>query len=217
LSQEFDLQVLNGILLGDATLMKLENEKRNSRLQIILNEKNLDLIEYLENYFNKNSIKTSKGMIKTRLNKTHYWLGTTTNEFFTVLRKRWYPNNKKIIPKNLKITPKTLAFWFMCDGGSYWITKYKDSKSEIRISTEGYEDNDIDFLIYLLKQQLNIKARKMRSKKYQIIHIGASIDVYRFLRIVEPYIIPSFRYKLKFPILTQYRNKLQVITVRSVS
>lgn len=108
-------------------------------------------------------------------------------------------NNKKIIPKNLKLTPRTLAYLFMGDGYSTW-GNGKWKTVGIGICTESFSL----YYVKSLKKRLEklgltrIIIQKRRKNQYRI-SITKNSETTKFMKLIDPYIIPIFRYKIKYP------------------
>lgn len=201
--ENLDYEIINGLLLSDATLMKLKNENRNSRMYLSLHIKNYDTVLYFAQMLERAKIRYSWGR-----NGNQIWLSTLTDKIFTKLRKRWYVNGIKIVPFDLILTPKTIAFWYMGDGNSYWVSGNHDKKVNITFSVEGFDTESINHLKTKLQSFLQTKINIHRSKKkYQIIRISKSFDVDLFFRMIQNYVLPSFSYKIKFPLVRTHEEQ----------
>lgn len=83
---------------------------------------------------------------------------THTNPFFTQLRRKWYPNGKKIIPIDLVLTPLTIAVWFWDDGSN------NVENRSCCFCTNGFTKSDINIILEKLKFfgiSGNIDSRKV--------------------------------------------------------
>jgi len=87
------------------------------------------------------------------------------------------------------LTPLALAIWIIDDGG--W------AKPGVRISTNSFKLEEVQFLANLLKKlfDLNCTVQNINtSGQYSIYIKGESILKLR--KLILPYVIPSMRYKL---------------------
>lgn len=87
------------------------------------------------------------------------------------------------------MTPLALAIWIIDDGG--W------AKPGVRISTNSFKLEEVQFLANLLKKlfDLNCTVQNINtSGQYSIYIKGESILKLR--KLILPYVIPSMRYKL---------------------
>jgi len=194
-------EIINGLLLSDAHLRNIR-DGQNSELELEQSDKNESLVIKLQEHLTELGIATNT--FRYLHKNTNTW-GVKVYSYrsiaFTLLRKHWYDDRLKIVPNKIKITPKTLAYWFMGDGSSVWINKNK-TKSMILLFTEGFTKNDT---ISLQKKLLDLGIKSHLQQKHKLegryfIVIGTSYDVFKFFEIVEPYILLSFRYKIKKPI-----------------
>lgn len=198
-------EVFNGLMLSDGFIAKRSVETQNTRFGLLQSEKNEQFVLKVQQHFQDLGIESSIGKYfikdKRKAWKNHWQINfyTKYSVIFTELRKRWYIGNKKIIPKNLKLTPKTLAYLFMGDGFSSWMNgKWKTVS--IGICCESFSKRNI----ILLKQKLeklelsNIKIRNRGTNQYRIA-IEKNSETTKFMKLIDPYIIPIFRYKIKYP------------------
>jgi len=107
---------------------------------------------------------------------------TVTHSIFKNLRKKWYPDGKKIIPRDIVITPYILAHWHIQDGSN------NQGKKSIRISTDCFTKNDVNFLRYRIFKDLKVNTTlNTKLGKYSQIHIGA-YEYFRVIDLIQPYI-----------------------------
>lgn len=109
----------------------------------------------------------------------------------------WYARGRKEIPRSFTLTPVSLANAFMGDGCGY------NRKGHIRLSlsTCGFSIDSIERAEHAL-DELGLGG----FCKYRNMHVrnGSGIELYsssrelmrKFMTIVEPYMMPSFAYKL---------------------
>lgn len=117
--------------------------------------------------------------------------------------RRWYPDGVKIVPKNLKLTPATVANWFMGDGSSVQ-HQYKDKPGhkyvEAKFATHNYMEEDVELLRTLL-EQLGVKNSKVYPDRgYYFISVCNEEGVIWLMHAIEPFIVPSYRYRVKYPV-----------------
>ena len=208
-------EIITGLLLGDAYISRHVINKGNSRIGIGQSPLHKEFLDKIAEYFLDLGVGTTLrryiGLNKT-VNKiyTTYYLITQKNPTFTQMYHTWYPEGKKIIPQDLIITPKILSFWFMCDGSSHWHNK--GNSVDLQISTAGFTESDVRLLnekLHRLNLDFNIFNK---AKKYWILRTSSQKNNERFINIVEPYIIPCFRYKIKH--IPKFNPELK-LTVKS--
>lgn len=192
--------VILGTLLGDGYI---DNECTRGNFQSRLGMHHSDTqFEYLNykisllpsldwgNKLRKQSVKGLKFRGRCSGNKTYtsYTYRTFSNKMFTELRKKWYPNNVKIVPNDLILTPLMLAIWFQDDGSS---TKY-----QVYFCTNSFSKEDCMFLVSKL-EDLNIKSRVLTTKRNEhLIYLNAE-SILDFIIMIDKYVCPTMKYKLK--------------------
>jgi len=204
-------EIINGLLLSDATISK--SSKSNSRLLFVQSIKNKDFVHTVKKYLKHlriririNEYNVKRGNIKA------IHLTTERSEYFTKLRKRWYSDRgKKIIPNDLILTPKTIAYWYMGDGLSQWVKK-KTKQVRIELCTEGFMKRDVMKIKSLLKK-IGFENLWLRKRPSGLrIAITKSNEVDKFFKMVEQYIIPSFGYKIKKPIVRSISEAMKEVS-----
>ena len=133
-----------------------------------------------------------------------FWFKTFTHESFTDIWDLFYEENKKTIKKGLvknHLTPRSLAFWIMGDG-----SLHTDNKTMI-LHTQGYNETENNILSEELNEKYNFKTKVIpHKKKYFVIKCDSS-DASVLSILIEPYIIPSMRYKLPIAIAVAKNKK----------
>lgn len=103
-------------------------------------------------------------------------------------RKKWYPNNKRILNKEdfYKIEPLGLAVWVMDDG-------YK-TRNGLYICTDSFNLEDVYIMRNILLEKFNILFQV--NEKYRRLYLLKS-EFIKFYKIVLPFFIPEMLYKLQ--------------------
>lgn len=127
-------------------------------------------------------------------------LQTRVSSFLTALHYRWYPDGVKIVPPDLLITSRTLANMFMGDGSSSLRNDYSVPTSCVRLSVPGFDLPSVQ----TLERQLELMGLRTGRSHSRNIKKGAGItisihneSVNKFMSKVEPFIFPSYSYKVK--------------------
>jgi len=109
----------------------------------------------------------------------------------------WYHDGIKEVPEDFAFTPISLANGFMGDGSS----RTDRTCVDVRLSTESYSEHSIVVLedaLHGLGILHTSRATNRRVKSGSGIAIMVlQDDVNRFMDTVEPYMLPSFMYKIK--------------------
>ncbi|TSC68086.1 MAG: ubiquinol-cytochrome c reductase cytochrome b subunit [Parcubacteria group bacterium Gr01-1014_72] len=120
--------------------------------------------------------------------KNSYYFRTVSHPFFEILRKAFYRRRRKIVPKILEewMTPLALSVWIMDDGS-------RDG-NQVRINSQCFSKRENKELIRIFKATLGIKATLNRDKDMFRLRIADS-SMTKLKKMVEPFIVPSMRYK----------------------
>ena len=125
-----------------------------------------------------------------------------TAKYFRTLHRRLYnEEGKKYITRKVLnyLTPEGIAYWFM-DDGSGSVNKNKEGKVTsifARISTYVSEE-EADTIIEYFKEEWDLDCRKGYCKKTGLyLHRFNTNAFVKLANLIEPYIIPSMRYKIK--------------------
>lgn len=194
-------QLILGSILGDGHLCKIIGAAKNSRLQLYHGIKQKEYIQYkidlLKNY-NLNGklsyINSKDTRVKAGFSES-YGSKSVSHPIFSYYRTNFYIDNVKVLNKEIlkKLDAFGLAIWFMDDSSK--------ATSGYQIQTCSFSKEEIVFLMELLKQNFNIDATYQQHDN--ILYIKAN-SVETFNNLVEPYVIPSMKYKL----LIRVQNKL---------
>jgi hypothetical protein len=186
-------QILNGCLLGDGHLRKPRGQSSYFQYK----SSQLFHVEYIYNWFGRLASQGYKDGPRSysyydkRYKKTFigYIFCTQSNITFYKLRQQWYPEGKKIVPRDLELTPLTCLLWYIGDGS---LSKAK--QHNIKLSTDGFKSNDVDFLIETLNK-LGFEATKVSVRRNQYaIHIPRR-NVKKFLDYIGPCPVECYSYK----------------------
>ncbi len=184
--------LLIGLVLGDGHL-ETQNG-RTYRLKVEHSIKQKDYTDWLYQNFREWVNQPPKPRVKGSFGKsiTSYGFTTYTTGFLRFYAQQFYAGKKKIIPVRIEklLTPQALAIWFMDDGS--W--KSDHHKTYI-IHSLGYSKNELVLVAKTLNKKFGINAGIHRQyDKWRIYIYSDSAE--KFRKLVEPYMIPSMRYKL---------------------
>jgi hypothetical protein len=190
--------ILKGCLLGDGHLTKINSNSCFSYGSSINNHTKM-VYDSLKKYSHDVTVKNSYDK-RTNKKYTSYYFKTILNEYFTDLRKKWYPDGIKIIPNDLILTRTICLYWYIGDGGL--IQNYKnETTSELILNTNSFSSQEIDNI--LLPQMILYNAYKRPKKNgYVIVIPRKSINLF-FDFIGE---CPIDEYKHKWNVFP-YKNK----------
>ena len=154
------LEVMDGLLISDGSICSSKNEQKYHRFSISSSQK--EFIDYCREYLgylnpSETAKRASLGYARNKgYEKSRYSFYTSFHPCITKQRVRWYREGKKIVPKDIKITPLMLKMWYYGDGS---IVNNKETNTcMIRLSTDGFAEEDVDFLVGSLETQTGIKS-----------------------------------------------------------
>lgn len=155
---------LIGLMLGDGSLSTLSSVN-TSRLSVTRNEKDLDFLN--KNYEIFKDFCLSKIIIAKRFDKrtnkiyNSCYFQSRYCKQFGEYRKKWYPNDIKIIPRDLQLNDQILYQWF-CDDGCIIS---RNNHLEAKFATHGFTKEDNEFLCNKLNYYLNAKFRVQKENQ----------------------------------------------------
>lgn len=187
-----------GSLLGDGSI------HNDGHYSISQKDSSLEYIQYMDNLLKPFSKYLTQEFWKKVVNKNNVlqhineggskgWkLATIIHPIFKELRKKWYPNNVKIVPLDIKLNPYILAIWMMDDGSN------RNGKSkDIRLNTQSFTNEETLFLVQKLLG-LNICSKMHLDKNNQPYIRIISKSYFYFMDLIRQYVEPinCFKYKI---------------------
>lgn len=181
-------QIVLGTLLGDGSLTHTNG--RNSSLRVshcVAQEELLQMeMDILGEWITPSSPREE-------IHRGHLQMmfSTYTHSDFTELYKQFYPEGKKIIPEVIlkELQPLGLAVWFMDDGS------HMSKKRGLRFHVSGFPEESCLRLIELLSKWNVVAHLGKTSGGYRVLNVYGDHST-TFCKIVEPFIVPTLRYKL---------------------
>ena len=170
-----------GSLLGDGAMRC----KRNALLEVNHCAAQRSYVDWKYQTLS-NLVRTPPKLRGTNGKRIAYRFTTLSLPELTAYYRRFYPLGKKIVP-NVTVTPLALAVWLMDDGHKSYNTIYLNTQQFSAESQRG--------LLSMLKHQWDISAALNIDKAYFRIRISVR-SVQRLKSLVEPYLLPAFRYKI---------------------
>jgi recombination protein RecA len=201
-------EILFGTLLGDSHL-ETRNQGRTYRLKIEHSFRQKEYVDWLYRKFEgwtltapvaRSRTITFRGQTKTYEGVGFSTLSCGRLRFFA---QQFYRQGKKVVPKTIHrwLTPLTLAVWYMDDGS----IKSKQHQT-VFLNMQGFAESDIKRLQTALENKYGIKTMIRRQKDgLQIYFLSETVEI--FLKLIEPFVIPSMRYKLPIAWITSLPKK----------
>lgn len=194
------LQMITGKLLGDGCITKQQGRK--PRFQFIHTTSDKEWCFYCyEKLMNALPIASPyyKKVLDNRIVKGYsecIQVQSRTDPLITWLESIWYHNRIKRIPIHFLeqyLNELTLAWWYQDDGH---LCHKEDIPKKIILSTDNFNPVENRQLIDLLARKFHLNF-KLDSQNRLILY--DQIQIYYFLRLVEPYIHPSMVRKVISP------------------
>jgi predicted DNA-binding protein YlxM (UPF0122 family) len=177
-----------GTMLGDGCIRKSGKIPR----LVLVHSKKHELyfhwkISQLDKYFN-----LWREQVHPRKNSTLLYTETLQHAGLIDFYEMFYKNGTKIIPNNLDMymTPYSLAIWFLDDGTL-------NSGTNHRIHTNCFTYSEQVELKNLLKRCFDLECKIIERKDKQYILSFDRNNTVKLSNIIEPYVIPSMKYKLR--------------------
>lgn len=191
-------EIFDGVMLSDAGIYYSGPRSTIPYFKIGLSPESVDWLESIKEALTLLgiNIRNKYPQIRNSISKGKPYLYShlisDASPILKIEHSRWYINRIKIVPKDITITPVLLANWYMGDGSNHRSTS---GHRQLRFSTEGFTESEVDFLINQLVLR-EIPAHKYQSGKGFIISIQEFDEVNQLLNTMKPFILPSFNYKL---------------------
>jgi hypothetical protein len=159
--------VLVGSMLGDGHL-QLNREYRSINARLIIRRSIKDEAYLLwersifKEFCSEKSIRRYADYNKN-VDKTYHGISFTTlaHPIFTEYHVAWYLNVKRV-PHNLSLDTLIMLIWFLDDGCAI---RNESGKLEIKFSTEGFCEDDVLFLLDLLRHKYGQKYTSYLNQK----------------------------------------------------
>ena len=144
-----------------------------------------------------------------------YALHTRSLQYFTDMYNKWYVDKKKsIFKENLNtLDLESLAILYMDDGSLCAHSGRSRDGLNIVLCTMSftYNENIIlrDWIEHLTGVTATILPSKRRNKTHYILKYRKK-DVFKFIKCIKPYILPSFEYKIEVPNECRYIGRKNI-------
>jgi hypothetical protein len=203
--QQFVREYILGSLLGDMSIVKKGPQHRLSishsvkqreyieHQKAILGE--LALNDIQETVSKAHKIKINNREIRT-IKETHcLLLQSKVHPYFTKLRTRLYPNNRKMLCRWWlnQLTERSLAYWIMDDGAA----NYADNSYTIIISSYSFTYGEHLLLQRFLKQKFNLNVNLQKVDRGNGYVFRFNVENSKKLRdLIKPYVLDCMLYKI---------------------
>ncbi len=196
-------KIVYGGLMGDAGKMSFSSIKMKQSLY----QKDYLLWKYseLKEHISPTSLQVTADFDK-RYNKRNYEIifYTHANSDIEKIVQKFYCNGQKAITDDIlnHIDDLALAIWFMDDGTTDWYTRLSlNHNPACQFCTDSFSFEEVQLMCDAFEEMWDITAqpRSAGKKKNGEIKYRMKFNVentQKLFSIIEPYIIPSMRYKV---------------------
>ena len=178
---EAQRELIIGCLLGDGTMRC----KTNALLEINHSFKQRRYVDFKYRRLTE-LVRTPPCKRNGNGTRVAYRFVTRSLPELTPFYRQFYVERTKVIPE-LELTPLTMAVWFMDDGSK--------SRSAVYLNTQQFDQQSQRRLLQFLQEQWGISGTLNKDKCYKRIRLSVEATK-RFIRLIEPHLLPEFRYKL---------------------
>lgn len=195
-------EILLGMVLGDAHIGRYGTG--HARIRFMQGVRQRVFIEHLFALFQDwRWAKELNARVRRKEEKTYtaLWFATFTHPVFTQLHEIFYrprPSGNgwiKVIPDQVAewITPRVLAYHVMCDGSR--------NKKSLIIHTDGYTKKQSQAYVDGINQAFGLHGYVTRATQAQWYIRFPATDLPALQRLLKPYLLESFYYKLDLPVV----------------
>ena len=202
----FDIPVIEGGLLGDASMGAWNKESDKSYPCFYRKNKNYDHVKYVaEILFDSGGIDkiTENKSVTNGKKHTAFKISSQVKKELMPLYRKWYPpenNYIKVLPEDTDISPTSLLHWFLDDGCSTRRKGYGRKSRQILIvfCSESFTREEQEFLCGRIMDEHGLKTnvRPANSGTGWRIYIPQS-NADLFYEIIGKCPVPSLEYKWK--------------------
>ena len=173
--------IILGTLLGDGAMRC----KTNALLEINHSAHQRDYVDWK---YTKLAalVRTPPAVRKGNGSRVAYRFVTRSLPVLTPFYRLFYAEGRKSVP-DLILDPLMLAVWFMDDGSK--------SRNAVYLNTQQFDLDSQLRLSQLMREQWGIESLLNRDKCYYRLRLSV-VGTRRFVELLEPHLLPSFRYKL---------------------
>lgn len=195
-------KLLSFMATFDGGIYKPKGDNANCMFIMNMRKENLDYVEWVQSVLSEvtGSRLTDRPDYNTDgfTRQPQVRLESRRHPFLSKLHGRIYVQGKKIIdPHMLKLLDaEALAIIFMCDGGSGVDSRFKNLHAYIELHTKAFSYFDNMALSKAIYEKLGIRTTINRQNQYFYLRVK-SADIELFVKTVQPYVLPSFVYKLE--------------------
>lgn len=188
-------EIIVGLLLGDGHL-ETQNYGKTFRLKVEQSIAHKAYVDWLFSELQEFVLTGPKARKKLSYGKIRWNYGFQTLSLGSLrfFAHQFYgePAGEKRIPRIIRklLSSLVLAVWFMDDG------QIKSKKHRtLLINTQSFSRKDLQVLQAALRERFGIETSLQKARGQWRLYLQSS-TIKTFLKLINPYLIPSMRYKI---------------------
>lgn len=149
-----------------------------------------------------------------------YRFFTKANSDVENIVEKFYKNNKREVSEDIlkHLSPFSVAVWYMDDGYASWsyASRCKSGhniKPEFKFCTDSFSKESCGLIVDWFKKRWGISCRLRERKRQNKSVIGYRIlieDNQKFIDLIEPHILPFFKYKIDYNTYVKMRENADI-------
>ena len=152
---DLTMEHINGWLLGDGSVF---SSGVKAHFEFV--SKHDEYANYVKNIIEKQGLAVNKYLNIEKTTKAgRFMLKSRSTIQLAEIRKKWYPNGKKIVPEDLKLTSTAIRNWIMDDGTVHKKWGY------LRLCTCGFTVSECEVLSDKLNKFIGVTGINVIEKK----------------------------------------------------
>ena len=174
-------EFIDGWMLSDLCIFARKQDPQSAKVEF--GSKHRDCVIWMASKLAEHGIEQSgtiyEHCLPERESKFSYSYQSRAYQDLLEVRNRWYRSDrKKIVPRDIVLTPNVVRHWFIGDG---CLSCPINSRPRIFIGTDGFPEDDVCFLVGMLKD-IGIKTSRQKCNSIYI-HVRSAQD---FLDYIGP-------------------------------
>lgn len=203
MTDKYATKIVAASLLADGSVGIPPDGSKNAKYRQPKTVDHMDYVDWLASVLERvTPTNRYEWQPKMENAKRQVMLQTRCHPFYTRFRERMYPNGFKVVdPHYLTLLDwEFMAVWYQEDGSlSRDVRVGGNTYAKIVLCTQAFSYGDNHFLRKVIKERLdvdfNVDSCRQNGNQHYVLRLR-SVDLAKFMDGVEPFILPSYKYKL---------------------
>jgi hypothetical protein len=189
----YTIEAVDGFLLGDGNISTNETDLiKSGRFQCGVQYR--EFCEYLMHPFGAYQSVVKEYPDKNMASGIKFCGRSKFHPDLYLQYQRWYKDGKKQPPSDVRITPTSVMMWYLGDGSA--VVDNEKHTVSVRLSTDGFEPDGVEFLAQRLKDVAGISCHRNSDNRIQVEARGIS-KFFDFIGRNSP--VDCYAYKFELP------------------